>query len=311
MEISLKKLQVLLQAIDTGTLTATAEKTGYTQSGVTHMMRALEEELNLRLLLRGRNGVETTSVCRALLPYMRALLAANERLCQEVSAIQGIDAGTIIIGANTSISMYWLPTIIERFEREYPSISIELFGGESDHSLELLKEGSVDVCFLSARPENTDWVHLAYDPYLALLPEAHPLANESAFPVEALTDQDFLRYATIDRKDLAEVEALLAAREIHPNIKYVSNSDYAITSMVEHGLGISILPELILSGFPQRVVKRPLAPAVSRDLGIAVRSLKDAAPAVKRLIRCAKETIEAGAVYLPGKGTYRADDGLA
>lgn len=309
MDTSIKKLQVLLQAIDAGTLTATAERTGYTQSGITHMMRALEEELGLPLLQRGRNGVETTSVCRELLPYMRALLAANERFCQEVSAIQGLDAGTILIGANASISMYWLPTIIERFEYEYPNIKIKLFGGESDHALELLKQGSVDVCFLSARPENTDWVHLCYDPYLVLLPAAHPLANGAAFPVEALTGQDFLRYGTIDSKDLAEVETLLAAREIQPNVKYVSNSDYAIASMVEHGLGISILPELILSGFPQRVVKQPLAPAVSRDLGIAVRSIQDAAPAVRRLIRCAKQTIEEGAVYLPGKGAYLFDRG--
>lgn len=296
-----KKLEVLIRAVDTGSLTAAAAELGYTQSGITHMMNALENEVGFALLIRGRYGVIPTEECRVLLPHIRTLLTDDERLRQEIASISGVCSGTIRIGSNTSISMYWMPTIIARFEARFPQIRLEFFGGASDSMATLLNEGKADLCFLSRRPLNCDWIHLAYDPLMAILPPDHPMKTEKEYPVSAMDGQAYLRYSTLRNEDIAEVEELLKKEHIRPELKLVSNSDYAITSMVEQGLGISILPELILSGFPQKVVKLPLCPRTSRDLGIAVRSKKEASPAVRRFIECAEKTIRDGEVYLPGQ----------
>ena len=296
-----KKLEVLTCAIDSGSLTAAATRLNYTQSGITQMMAALERDMGFPLLIRSRNGVLPTEECRLLLPTVRTLLNCSERLRQEAAALKGVCSGTVRVCSNNSISMYWMPSIIARFEATYPGVRLELFGGDSAHLTTLLKEGKVDVCLIAGQPENCHWIHLAYDPLYVVLPPGHPGANTDAYPINRLHGVPFLHYSTLRGESMREFDVLLAKTGIQPNVKLVSNNDYAIVSMVERGIGVSIMPELILNGFPQNVLRIPLDPPCSRDLGIALRSIDEASPVVRRFIACAEETILGGAVYLPGK----------
>ena len=77
-----KKIAAMLAAVEKGSLTAAAQELGYTQSGLTHLMNALESELGLNLLVRSKSGVHLSPVGQQLLPYMEALLDATGALEQ-------------------------------------------------------------------------------------------------------------------------------------------------------------------------------------------------------------------------------------
>ena len=91
------EVRVLLTALETGTLTAAAEKLDYTPSGISRSIAALEEETGFALLLRSRNGVTPTKACREMLPVFGELLRCEERCRQRSGEIQGLEMGEIAV----------------------------------------------------------------------------------------------------------------------------------------------------------------------------------------------------------------------
>ena len=84
---------------------------------------------------------------------------------------------------------------------------------------------------------------------------------------------------------------LLEKAGITPDIKFTGKNDYSIASMVEHGLGVSIMPRLFLSLYDGDYVTRPLVPNAYRNLGIALRSSKDLSPAMKLFLQYVKKNL--------------------
>ena len=123
------KVRALLAAVDLGSISKAAEALGYTQSGLTHMMRSLEEEAGFPLLLRGNRGVSFTADGERLAPRFRELSKAAERLEQELALTRGLERGAVRIGSYSSISLHWLPQILEAFQERYPNIDVELLEG--------------------------------------------------------------------------------------------------------------------------------------------------------------------------------------
>ena len=78
---------------------------------------------------------------------------------------------------------------------------------------------------------------------------------------------------------------------IGDNAKFSSNFDMTILAMVEHNLGVTIMPRLILEGSGADVAAVPIDPPLSRSLGMAVRSMADASPAMRRLMSCTTEVL--------------------
>ena len=118
--MGLRKWNVFLAVVDSGSYTKAGEELGYTQAGITQMMKSLEKEVGFPLFHKGHQGVSLTKEGVALLPAIRYLLAANESLNQEISFLTGVRTGTLKIGTYTSCSIHWIPGIIQTFRKEYP-----------------------------------------------------------------------------------------------------------------------------------------------------------------------------------------------
>ena len=191
------KIRALLAAADLGSISKAADALGYTQSGVTHIIRALEEEAGFPLLLRGNRGVRLTADGERLAPLFRELAAMADRLEQELALTRGVERGAVRIGTYSSISLHWLPQILELFQQRYPNIRVELLEGNAEEIAEWLSGGRIDIAFTSLRPDSPfDNVKILADPMYAVLPCGHPRAHDRSFPISAFRGEPFLVYVS-------------------------------------------------------------------------------------------------------------------
>ncbi len=280
--MDLKKYRVLLTAVDLGSFTKAAALLDYTPSGVTHMMNALEDKLGFQILTRGKAGVLLTENGERLVPILRELLHLEEDFLQNVSAINGLNTGTIRIGSYSSIAVHWLPQIIKRFQKDYPNIQIKLMEGIRQEVVTWLEERKIDLGFMSyQKGMKFDWIPLKDDSMLAVLPMNHPLAKEKVYPIKNCESEDFIMPACGYDYDVIE---LFRSAKVFPEIRYETFENYAALSMIECGLGMSFMNQLITKGRICQVAKIPLQPEYHISLGIAVPNTDKLPPAVKKFI---------------------------
>ena len=141
------KCEAFLAAAELGSLTATAELLGYTQSGVTRMIGTLEEELGFPLFLRSKKGVQLTENGKLMLPLLREVVRAHHNAEQLSAEIGGVSKGSLTIGCYYSISALWMPEILTAFRARYPGVTVRMQEGGNLEMARWLNERSVDCCF--------------------------------------------------------------------------------------------------------------------------------------------------------------------
>jgi len=268
--------------VESGSFTKAAQILNYSQSGISRMINDLEKEWQVSLLERSRAGVQLTSDGQQLLPYAQSLCDEYWQLQAKIEELNGIESGLIRIGTFSSVAAHWLPNIIKAFQKDYPNIDYELLLGDYAEIEEWILEGRVDCGFLRL-PTHPDLetVFLEQDQLMVILPENHPLASCEAFPLAALCNDPFM---LLEKGAKAEVSAIFERCGLSPQVRFTTWDDYAIMSMVESGLGISILPELILKRVPYQIIARPLEIPAFRKIGLALRSKKTVSQAVLRFL---------------------------
>lgn len=269
------KYESFLATIEAGSLTQAAENLGCTQSAVSHSIASLEAELGFPLITRSRGGVKLTEEGEKLLPAVRSLMASAESLEQTASSIRGLQSGTVRIGAFTSVAVHWLPPILKRFQTDYPNVDFRLLNGDYHDVDHWVQEGSVDIGFINM-PSSLDCecITLMEDRLLAIVPEESRFAAYPKFPLIECETEPFI--SLLESSDHDARRALDAAG-VKPNVRFYTKDDYAIIAMVEQGLGISIMPELLLKGRHDRLKVLPLQPEAVRTIGLAVASKGPAA----------------------------------
>ncbi|MHC0036637.1 LysR family transcriptional regulator [Pseudoneobacillus sp. C159] len=280
--MSISKYRVLMKVVELGSLTRAAEELGFTQSGVSHTINSLEDEFGFLLLTRSRSGVKLTPNGEQILKTIGEILKWNEHLEQEVASIHGMETGTIRIGTFTSVSVHWLPVILNGFSRDFPNIEVKVMEGNYRQIEDWIAQGKIDCGFLSLPTlDKLDVIPLKKDQMMVILPMDHPLSGQPSVNLAQLAGEPFIMPREGGDDDINRVLGKLV-----PNVKFVVADDYAIMAMVEQGLGVSILPELVLRGQHRQISIVGLGEF--RSLGIAVNSLQDASPAVRKFLEYVK-----------------------
>ena len=289
--MNIQKYQAFMAVVEQGSLTRAAEELGCTQSAVSHCISSLEEELGFALLKRGRAGARLTNEGERLAPAVRNLLNSAEQLKQTASAIRGLDSGTVRIGAFTSVAVHWLPPVLKEFQRDYPKVDLRLLNGDYHDVEQWLQDGSIDVGFVGM-PCGVDCecIALMEDRLLAILPKGSRFEHYPKFPLVECETEPFISLLQSSDHDARRA---LDAAGVRPNVRFYTKDDYAVIAMVEQGLGISIMPELLLKGRNDNVQILPLIPEAKRTIGIAIAAGSKAGPATRRLadyvVRCVTE----------------------
>ena len=282
MDVSIQKYFAFVKTVECGSFTKAAELLNYSQSGISRMIGDLEREWKVTILERGRSGFRLTSEGVRLLPYAKRVCAEYEKLQAEVDEINGLKSGLIRIGTFSSVATHWLPNIIREFQKEYPNIDYELLLGDYAEIEEWISEGRVDCGFVRLPVQmELETMFLEQDRLLVILPREHPLAAREKIPVSALSGEPFM---LLEKGAKADVSEIFERSGISPKVHFTTWDDYAIMSMAESGLGVSILPELILKRAPYRIAARELEIPAYRNIGLAWKEKKGNSPILKRFI---------------------------
>ena len=278
--MSLTKYQALASAVEMGSLTKAAEALHCTQSAVSHSIDSLEQEMGFVIIRRTRAGVRLTNEGERLMPAVRNLLSSAEQLSQTAASIRGLDSGTVRIGTFTSVAVHWLPGVLKEFQRDYPNVDFILKNGDYYDVEQWLVDGSIDVGFVNVPCSlGCECIPLMEDRLLAILPLTSRFANYPKFPVVECETEPFISLLESSAQDARRV---LEAAGVKPNIRFYTKDDYAIIAMVEKGLGMSIMPELLLQGRTANLRVLPLIPEAKRTIGLAIAAGDRAGPATRR-----------------------------
>ncbi|WP_455582906.1 LysR family transcriptional regulator [Dysosmobacter sp.] len=288
--MNIRKYEAFVRAIELGSLSKAAEQLGYTQSGISHMMQSLEDEVGFPLLVRSSSGILPNTEGELLLPIIRQLLRTNESLEQSIAKIKGADIGCIRIAAYPSVATYWLPGIIAGFQKDYPNVEIQIIEGGADIIEGAMDRREADLClYAGGEGRDFEWLPLCQDQMLALVPPGHPLAAGEFVPLESFLQEPFIM--PMPGYD-GEVHDILEQLPQPPHIRFSACSDYAIISMVAQGLGVSILAELLLRNYPNDAVALPIRPAQHRMLGMGVPQVRAASPMTRNFMRYVQEHVK-------------------
>ncbi len=288
-----KKVSALLTAVNRGSLSAAAEELGYTQSGLTHMMNALEDELGLTLLIRNKAGVQISPVGRELLADLEALVDAADRLEKNAATLRDRTCKTIRIGSYSSVARNWLPAILAEYKFTSPDTSTSLSMQNITEQYSAVKSGMLDCAIVSYQPElmaGLNWTPLRDDELVAILPGTYSL-EDGPFPVEYFSGMEFLMPSGGFDMDILPIFQNIPAKQ-SPDFRYTNMEDAAIISMVAHGLGVSILSRLIMQDSKDHPAVVSLDPPAYRKLGIIVKDKRQNEKAIRSFISCARNTLK-------------------
>ena len=290
--VSVNKYQMFLKTVECGSFSKAAEEMNFTQSAVSHAVQALENELGVTLLSRNRGGVVLTADGRLLLPRIEKLCAAHHELMRSAAELKGMDAGYVRVATFSSVSAQWLPSILKSFGERYPNIEFEVLTGDYyGQSEDWILQGKVDCGFLrlpSVKRLQTYPLHR--DELQVILPCNHPLAGSAPFPAAALATEPFMPLASnwsrlpCEKSLQSFITAELDKMGIRPNIKYTVREDRTMLAMVSKGLGISLLPELMVRHSPYPVTACHAPERFYRSIGIGVKDKKAMSAATRRFV---------------------------
>lgn len=263
------RYMTLQKIIELGSFTKAAKALGYTQSSISQMIASLENELGMKLLTRSRTGVKLTIEGKDLYPFIERSILQYRAMQEKVKEIKGLETGIIRVGTISSITCHWMPQLIKGFQELYPRVQFTFHQGDYSSIQEWIKTGAVDFGFITP-PAVTDLqtVDIKDGEMLVVLSKNHSLAGKKSIRLEEIVDEPFI---LLEEGNYSEPLIAFHQAGLEPNIKYTIHDDYAIMTMVESGLGISILAKLMLQRNNYDIVCLPVDPPIYRKLAIGYK----------------------------------------
>ncbi|AZU64448.1 LysR family transcriptional regulator [Neobacillus mesonae] len=287
--MTISRYEVFAKVVELKSFSKAAVMLNLTQPGISHAINSLESEWGIPLILRSRSGVELTADGARILKHVRELLRINEEINQEVSAINGLEVGTVKVGTFSSVAAQWLPNIITFFQNDNPKIEVEIFQGDYKSIENWLLDNVIDCGFLALPSSSNSLksIPLKKDPMVCIVSKQNPLHKQKRIMFHQIEKESFI----IPREGgNIDVTRIFKKYNVKPKIKYELFDDNAIASMVENNHGISILSEMTLRGFSNNVSILSLEEDSFRLIGLATS--QSISPATEKFIQYVKSWVD-------------------
>jgi LysR family transcriptional regulator, carnitine catabolism transcriptional activator len=289
---SSREIDVFLVLAETLSFRRTAERVHLSQPAVTGVVGRLEEALGVRLFDRTTRQVQLTGPGQVFLEQAQRLRHMTGEAVRAVREVATLQVGQVAMAAMPSLAATVVPRAFARFKAQYPGVRLALMDTLSDPAFELVRAGRVDFALTAANPAyvDLDYLPLASDGFVLLIPEGHALARSR----KALAWADVAQLPHISMPLPSSVRQYADAAFLEQRIRFSPQFELehlaSIKALVSAGLGVAALPELAANVGPDEgIVRRPLrAPDLRRPIGLVTlrgRSLSPAAQAMVDLLR--------------------------
>lgn len=283
-----------------GSIQAAADNLGYTPSAISQQIAALQKETGLTLFEREGRGLSPTAAARTLVAHTNDLMGELSKLDSVVADLREGRSGRLTIGYFASAGAEWMPTLARRLTTEMPDLTLELILNERprrggapldlnvviDSPASTGSDGEPD-------PPGSRRVPLAVDPYVAVVPAGHPLADASEV---ALTDLAGDTWISNDLPQAICSRILAAACEaagFQPRFAVQAQEHYTAIAFVRAGVGITVMPGLAAHAIPADAKARVLPIAAPQPVRHIAAVVRDPAgnPAANRAVELLLELI--------------------
>jgi len=278
------KYLIFLKVLEERSFSKAAEELGYTQSAISHSVYSLEKAFGFKLLNRENGNISLTRAGIDVLPYIRSVVNAQNLLDFTLSSYQRLESGTLTIATIPSLAIQHFPGLLQAFNREYPKIHVVVLDGNYEEVEEMLASGRVDFGFTSlseTMPFST--FSLFRERLDAILPADHPLAAKERLSLTDLENEVFIMPG---EGPTHQVGKLIRDYNLKFRTVYSVFDDNLTVSMISHGLGVSILPQMSYEHYLNfSFAARPLVEKPSRTVGVIHNHIESISPISKAFLR--------------------------
>lgn len=233
----------LLRVLDeTRNITRAADKLYMTQSALSKRIKAIEEELNVELMIRSRQGIRFTPAGEKVLEYSVAAEKEMNELRRSLNIDRDEVCGTLRAGISINYALYRLPDVLMDYHKKYPQVQLDIITGHSRHLYRKMVDNTLDIAVLRGEYH---WDA----PQFLLSQESICLIYAKEFEGKSLSDYLYISHQTDTAQEMMTARWL---RENHldPGTHRVQvDSVTTCVEMIKRGLGWGLLPEIALDNF--------------------------------------------------------------
>jgi DNA-binding transcriptional LysR family regulator len=279
--MTLLSYQVFMAVVEQESFQKAAQVLQLTPSAISHAVAAMEAELGSPLFIRSKQGVYLTNYGKELFPYIKNVLNSEEYLQQAIAQFNGVQKGVVRIGIFNSACVEWMPSLLKDFEREYPNVQLDIYQGTYDDVYRWLKDGVVDLGFLSSLcVGDLSYRPIYQDRIVCVVPKGFKPKQEGYVTVEELRRQHFV---TQREGCDADVNNFMSKYRLSGGGGSYIVDDMSAMALVMGGYGVCLVPELVVRNMPFPVDVYPLDVEEKRTIVLASARLDVLAPAVERM----------------------------
>ena len=274
--MELRQLHYFVKVAKKQHVTHAAEEMHVAQSAVSRQIRLLEQELGVDLFVPVGRNVQLTPAGKLFYARVERILGELEKAVHEIRELIDPEMGEIRLGFPHSHGVSLIPTVVALFHRLHPNVKFTFSQGKYDVLIHDLLNNEIDLAFISPFPENHPEIGgdiLLTERLFAVVPQGHPLAGESEIRLDMLKGETFVLFK--EGYSLRNIVLDACARAgFRPNIGFEGEETDTIRGFVAAGMGVSLLPEMALTGWgvmmPAKVAVSD--PPVSRTIGLIHRA---------------------------------------
>lgn len=260
------RYNAFLRVAETGSITKAAERLHYTQPGISKLLSSLEEEFGVQLFYRGKGGSVLTPCGEAVLPHLRDMEHCAWQAMEAAKEFVNINRDHMYVGSFTGVTLRWIPDLLKVYAERRPQIKVDIINKDGAGLEQNLLARKYDFAFVPfASHKELEIVHLASDPFVAILPEGHRLADREEIKAEDLKDEDLILPSEASCE-----EVLSAGRRMKGpfRIRFEMHDDLAAVEMVRTGSGVSFLPSMVFDSSAHSGVRAVPIADVKREIGL-------------------------------------------
>ena len=287
MDLTLRQLEIFSAVARSRSFTKAAGELVLSQPVISRTIGELERKLRVSLLVRTTRSVELTEAGEEFLDVATGVLDAYRHGLDRFGDFQAGERRHVTVAVLPSVAAVVLPTVLSGYLADHPGVQVRLADGTNDQVLAMLRAGAADLAITEVSPASAGLAvePLIDDPFVAVVPAGHPLAERKELSWPDFAGESFIAFSPDSSiRRLADIG--LAQSFVEPRQQLQTRTVATAGGMIAAGIGVSAMPELVLpllSATP--VAVRPLTgPVITRRIGLHRRAGERCPAAVRRLM---------------------------